>query len=240
MKKFEAVGVKFRDAGKIYDYLPANIDCVMNEKVVIESDKGEDMGTVMVLKREIEVEDNQEMKSLIRKATAEDIEKSENNKKDVPKAFKECRKLLKEAKLDMKLIACEFSLDRSKLTYFFTAEGRVDFRQLVKDLARVFKTRIEMRQIGVRDATKMLGGFGLCGREFCCASFLHKFDNISIKMAKKQNLILNPIKISGVCGRLMCCLVFEKDGYNAEHLYIDKDKVVVEDIPEEIVIIDKD
>ena len=239
MKKFEAVGVKFRDAGKVYDYLPVNIDCLINDKVVIESDKGEDMGIVMVLKREVEVEDNQEMKSLIRKATAEDIEKDENNKKDVPKAFKECRKLLKEAKLDMKLIACEYSLDRSKLTYFFTAEGRVDFRQLVKDLARVFKTRIEMRQIGVRDATKMLGGIGLCGREFCCASFLHKFDNISIKMAKKQNLILNPIKISGVCGRLMCCLVFEKDGYNAEHLYIDKDKAA-EEVIDDFVIVDKD
>ncbi len=239
MKKFEAVGVKFRDAGKVYDYLPKNIDCVINEKVVIEADKGEDIGIVMVLKREIEVEDNQEMKSLIRKATAEDIEKDENNKKDVPKAFKECRTLLKEAKLDMKLITCEFSLDRSKLTYFFTAEGRVDFRQLVKDLARIFKTRIEMRQIGVRDATKMLGGFGLCGREFCCASFLHKFDNISIKMAKKQNLILNPIKISGVCGRLMCCLVFEKDGYNAEHLYVDKDKVA-DEVIDDFVIVDKD
>ncbi|MDE7168686.1 MAG: hypothetical protein K2N67_00645, partial [Mucispirillum sp.] len=157
--------------------------------------------------------DNQEMKNILRLATDEDMKMREENLKDEPHAFEVCKKMASESGLDMKLLAAEYCLDRSKITFYFTSDGRVDFRQLVRDLARVFRTRIEMRQIGVRDATKMIGGFGLCGREFCCSNFLRHFDNISIKMAKNQNLIMNPNKISGVCGRLMCCLMFEKEQY---------------------------
>lgn len=215
MKQYEAIGIKFRRTGKIYDFLSNGVELVKGDFVIIEVDKGEDIAEVILPLRTIEVDDSQEMKPIISKATDEDIAKVKANAADEPKAFKECKRLIDIEKLDMKLLFCEYTLDRSKLTFYFTAEGRIDFRQLVKELAKLFRTRIEMRQIGVRDATKMLGGFGLCGREFCCTSFLRKFDNISIKMAKNQNLILNPNKISGVCGRLMCCLMFEKEQYDS-------------------------
>ncbi len=213
MKQYEAVGVMFKRAGKVYDFLSGGLPLAKGDFVVVESDKGEDLAEVAVAPRVISVQDDQQMKAILRQATENDIKENEKNSRDEEKAFEICKKMAVTGGLEMKLLSAEYSLDRSKLTFYFTADGRVDFRQLVRDLARVFRTRIEMRQIGVRDATKMIGGFGLCGREFCCSCFLRRFDNISIKMAKNQNLILNPNKISGVCGRLMCCLMFEKDQY---------------------------
>lgn len=216
VKEYNAVGVIFKRAGKVYDFLCDGFDLKHGDNVVVESDKGEDMARVCIAPRIISVPDEQVMKGILRIANEEDLKAKEQNLKDEPKAFDVCKKLASDAGLDMKLLSAEYCLDRSKITFYFTSEGRVDFRQLVRDLARVFRTRIEMRQIGVRDATKMVGGFGLCGRELCCTNFLRRFDNISIKMAKNQNLIMNPNKISGVCGRLMCCLMFEKEQYDCE------------------------
>lgn len=216
MKKVNAIGVAFKPAGKIYDFLSCGVEAKYGDKVIVETEKGEDMANVIHGPREITVDDRAEMKNVIRKATDEDFLRKKENSADEPAAFKECKKFVEQHNLDMKLLRAEYTLDKSKLTFFFTADGRIDFRQLVRDLARVFRTRIEMRQVGVRDATKMIGGFGLCGKEFCCSTFLRKFDNISIKMAKDQNLILNPTKISGVCGRLMCCLMFEKEAYDGD------------------------
>lgn len=216
MKEYNACGVLFKRAGKVYDFLCDGFEIKVGDNVVVESDKGEDMARVCIAPRNISVPEEQVMKSILRIATEEDLRAKEQNLKDEPKAFEVCKKLSSDAGLDMKLLSAEYCLDRSKITFYFTSEGRVDFRQLVRDLARVFRTRIEMRQIGVRDATKMVGGFGLCGRELCCTNFLRRFDNISIKMAKNQNLIMNPNKISGVCGRLMCCLMFEKEQYDCE------------------------
>ena len=213
MKKVNATGVAFKPAGKIYDFLSNGVESKFGDKVIVETEKGEDMANVIYSDREIEVDPKADMKKLVRLATDEDITNKNKNMEEEPDAFKKCKEFVLEHKLDMKLLKAEYTLDRSKLTFFFTADGRIDFRALVRDLARVFRTRIEMRQVGVRDATKMIGGFGLCGKEFCCSTFLRKFDNISIKMAKDQNLILNPTKISGVCGRLMCCLMYEKDVY---------------------------
>ncbi len=218
MKKYNATGVAFKTAGKIYDFLTNDVKAKVGDLVIVETEKGEDIAKVILPDREIEVDDSQVMKKLIRVANEDDIANLEKNKEEEPKAFIECKKLIKEHGLEMKLLKAEYTLDRTKLTFYFTADGRIDFRQLVRDLARIFRTRIEMRQVGVRDATKMLGGFGVCGKEFCCSTYLRQFDNISIKMAKDQNLILNPGKISGVCGRLMCCLMFEKDIYDDEVL----------------------
>lgn len=216
MKEYKAIGVMFKRAGKVYDFLCDGFEVKSGDYVVVESDKGEDIAKVCTSLREISVPDEQVMKNILRVANEDDMKNNEQNMKDEPKAFEVCKKLALDAGLDMKLLAAEYCLDRSKITFYFTSEGRIDFRQLVRDLARVFRTRIEMRQIGVRDATKMIGGFGLCGRELCCTNFLRRFDNISIKMAKNQNLIMNPNKISGVCGRLMCCLMFEKEQYDCE------------------------
>jgi cell fate regulator YaaT (PSP1 superfamily) len=218
VKKYNATGVAFKTAGKIYDFLTNDVKAKVGDLVIVETEKGEDIAKVILPDREIEVDDSQVMKKLIRVANEDDIVNLEKNKEEEPKAFIECKKLIKEHGLEMKLLKAEYTLDRTKLTFYFTADGRIDFRQLVRDLARIFRTRIEMRQVGVRDATKMLGGFGVCGKEFCCSTYLRQFDNISIKMAKDQNLILNPGKISGVCGRLMCCLMFEKDIYDDEVL----------------------
>jgi len=216
VKKVNAIGVAFKPAGKIYDFLSCGVQAQFGDKVIVETEKGEDMANVILGPRDIDVDEKAEMKNVIRKATEQDHELKKQNMAEEPAAFEECRKLVVQHNLDMKLLKAEYTLDRSKLTFFFTADGRIDFRQLVRDLARVFRTRIEMRQVGVRDATKMIGGFGLCGKEFCCSTFLRKFDNISIKMAKDQNLILNPTKISGVCGRLMCCLMYEKEAYDGD------------------------
>ncbi len=214
MKEIEVTGVAFKPAGKIYDFLSCGIETKHGEHVVVETEKGEDIAAVILSPRPMVIKNMDEMKKVIRKATEEDYARRAKNIEEEPAAFAECKELVVKHNLDMKLLKAEYTLDRSKLTFFFTSDGRVDFRALVRDLARVFRTRIEMRQVGVRDATKMLGGFGLCGKEFCCSTFLRKFDNISIKMAKDQNLILNPTKISGVCGRLMCCLLYEKESYS--------------------------
>ncbi|MCB4204768.1 stage 0 sporulation family protein [Deferribacterales bacterium Es71-Z0220] len=214
MKKVNATGVVFKRAGKIYDFLTNGVQLKRGDFAIIETEKGEDLATVVFPDREIIPAEGQEFKKIIRKATEQDIENLKKNREEEPKALEECKKLVEQHGLEMKLLKAEYTLDRTRVTFYFTADGRVDFRQLVRDLARIFKTRIEMRQVGVRDATKILGGFGICGREFCCSTFLRNFDNISIKMAKDQNLLLNPGKISGVCGRLMCCLMYEKDGYD--------------------------
>jgi len=214
VKKVNATGVVFKKAGKIYDFLTNGVQLKRGDFAIIETEKGEDLAIVVFPDREIVPAEGQEFKKIIRKATDQDIENLKKNRKEEPQALEECKKLVEQNGLDMKLLKAEYTLDRTRITFYFTADGRVDFRQLVRDLARVFKTRIEMRQVGVRDATKILGGFGICGREFCCSTFLRNFDNISIKMAKDQNLLLNPGKISGVCGRLMCCLMYEKDGYD--------------------------
>jgi len=216
VKKYRATGVAFKKAGKVYDFLTNGVELKVGDFAIVETEKGEDIAVVVYPDREIEVPDEQVMKNILRKATEEDLKRASDNRKDEPEAFKECKKLVKEHGLPMKLLRAEYTLDRKKLTFYFTADGRIDFRQLVKDLARVFKTRIEMRQVGIRDATKILGGFGICGRDLCCATFLRHFDNISIKMAKDQNLLLNPSKISGICGRLMCCLMYEKDLYDEQ------------------------
>jgi cell fate regulator YaaT (PSP1 superfamily) len=214
VEKVNATGVVFKRAGKIYDFLTNGVQLKRGDFAIIETEKGEDLATVVFPDREITPAEGQEFKKIIRKATEQDIENLKKNREEEPKALEECKKLVEQHGLEMKLLKAEYTLDRTRVTFYFTADGRVDFRQLVRDLARIFKTRIEMRQVGVRDATKILGGFGICGREFCCSTFLRNFDNISIKMAKDQNLLLNPGKISGVCGRLMCCLMYEKDGYD--------------------------
>lgn len=212
MKKINCTGVCFKKAGKIYEFLSEGVILKRGDFAVIETDKGEDIATVVFPDREIDVNESQEMKKIIRKATEEDLANLRKNREDEPQALVLCRDAVEKNGLVMKLLRAEYTLDRSRVTFYFTADGRVDFRQLVRDLARIFKTRIEMRQVGVRDATKILGGFGICGKDLCCATFLRHFDNISIKMAKDQNLLMNPGKISGVCGRLMCCLMYEKDG----------------------------
>jgi len=216
VKRYRATGVAFKRAGKIYDFLTNGVELKTGDFVIVETEKGEDIAVVVYPDREIEVPDDQIMKNIIRKATPEDIKNAAENRKDEPEAFRECKNLIQEHGLPMKLLRAEYTLDRKKLTFYFTADGRIDFRQLVRDLARIFKTRIEMRQVGIRDATKILGGFGICGRDLCCATFLRHFDNISIKMAKDQNLLLNPSKISGICGTLMCCLMYEKDLYDEQ------------------------
>ncbi|MEC9491382.1 PSP1 domain-containing protein [Flexistipes sp.] len=213
MKNVKATGVAFKRAGKIYDFLSNSVDLKRGDFAVIETEKGEDIASVIIPPREMSVADEQGMKKILRKAAEEDLNRLEENRKEEQKTFEICKEMINSHGLQMKLLKSEYTLDRTRLTFYFTAEGRIDFRQLVRDLAREFKTRIELRQVGVRDATKILGGFGICGKEFCCSTFLRKFDNISIKMAKDQNLILNPGKISGVCGRLMCCLMYEKDLY---------------------------
>lgn len=213
MKKLNVTGLAFKRAGKIYDFLTNDILLKRGDFAVIETEKGEDIAVVVVPTRESEIPKDQSMKKILRKADENDLKRLEENRLDENKTFSECKEMIKKHQLPMKLLKAEYTLDKTRLTFYFTAEGRIDFRQLVRDLARIFRTRIELRQVGVRDATKILGGFGICGKEFCCSTFLRRFDNISIKMAKDQNLILNPGKISGVCGRLMCCLMYEKDLY---------------------------
>ncbi len=209
------IGIRFKDVGKIY-YFDAN-GIVADEgcKLIVETARGIEMGDVVLKNFEIDGKSlNQPLKKVIRKATAEDIKKAEANKAKEADALKLCSKKIKEHKLDMKLTGAEYAFDGSKLLFYFTADGRIDFRDLVKDLAFVFKTRIELRQIGVRDEAKMLGGLGICGRGLCCSSFLEEFAPVSIKMAKEQSLSLNPTKISGTCGRLMCCLKYEEEAYH--------------------------
>ncbi|NLM48958.1 MAG: stage 0 sporulation family protein [Epulopiscium sp.] len=207
------IGVRFRRAGKIYYFDPDGLDIKVGDHVIVETIRGIEYGTVVITNREISEEELvAPLKKVIRIATPEDDEKEKENRVKEVEAFDICKQKIKEHGLEMKLIDVEFTFD-NKIMFYFTAEGRIDFRELVKDLAAIFKTRIELRQIGVRDETKMMGSLGICGRPLCCSSFLCEFQPVSIKMAKDQNLSLNPTKISGVCGRLMCCLKFEEETY---------------------------
>jgi len=208
------VGVRFKRAGKIYYFDPAEFEINIDDNVIVETARGIEFGHAVVGIREVNDEDIvAPLKKVIRVATAEDeIHAADNSKKEI-EAFNICQQKIKNHNLVMKLIDVEYTFDNNKILFYFTAEGRVDFRELVKDLASVFKTRIELRQIGVRDESKMVGGLGVCGRALCCNSFLGEFQPVSIKMAKEQGLSLNPTKISGTCGRLMCCLKYEQDAY---------------------------
>ncbi len=210
----EVIGVRFRPNGKIYFFAPNGIELEVGDAVIVETARGVEYGKVVLGKREIE-EGNitSTLKPVIRKATPEDDKKNEANKAKCKSAFDICLEKIAKHGLEMKLIDVEYTFDNNKVLFYFTADGRIDFRELVKDLASVFKTRIELRQIGVRDETKILGGIGICGRELCCHKHLSDFVPVSIKMAKEQNLSLNPTKISGVCGRLMCCLKNEQETY---------------------------
>ena len=210
----KVIGVRFRTAGKIYFFDPGKLNIKRNDHVIVETARGIEYGTVVGNPRE--VEDNkviQPLKPVLRIATERDDEQEANNKLKEKEAFKICLEKIRKHNLEMKLIDAEYTFDNNKVLFYFTADGRIDFRELLKDLASVFKTRIELRQIGVRDETKILGGIGICGRELCCHSHLSEFVPVSIKMAKEQNLSLNPTKISGVCGRLMCCLKHEEETY---------------------------
>lgn len=210
----KVVGVRFKKAGKIYYFNPVDMNIQKDTYVVVETARGVEFGECVIGIKEISEEDIvAPLKSVLRIATEEDINKHFNNKDKEKEAFEICLKKIQEHELTMKLIDVEYTFDNNKVIFYFTADGRVDFRELVKDLATIFKTRIELRQIGVRDEAKMLGGLGPCGRSMCCSTFLGDFASVSIKMAKEQNLSLNPTKISGICGRLMCCLNYEQSTY---------------------------
>lgn len=208
------VGVRFKRPGKIYFFDSGNLKLNYHDKVIVETSMGEDLGEVASYKRNMP-EDNlaNPLKKIIRIATSKDLKHYDENKKKEEEAFRICEEKIKKYKLDMHLIDVEYTFDNTKILFYFTADGRIDFRDLVKELASIFKTRIELRQIGVRDEVKRIGGNGVCGRELCCCSFLSDFETVSIKMAKEQNIALNPSKISGNCGRLMCCLKYEQEVY---------------------------
>ena len=210
----EVIGVRFKKVGKIYYFDPNGEQLPVGEQVIVETARGIECGEIAISNRMVDDDSVvKPLKPVIRVATAEDKRRIAENAEKEKKAFKLCSEKIEKHKLDMKLVDVEYTFDNNKILFYFTAEGRVDFRELVKDLASVFKTRIELRQIGVRDEAKMLGGLGICGRPFCCASFLGEFQPVSIKMAKEQGLSLNPTKISGTCGRLMCCLKYEQNAY---------------------------
>lgn len=210
----KVVGVRFRNAGKIYYFGPGDLKLHAGTHVIVETARGVEMGTVMTEPKTVpENEVVQPLKPVIRIATEADEKTAQKNEEKEKEAFKICLEKIAKHKLNMKLVEAEYTFDNNKLLFYFTADGRIDFRELVKDLAAVFRTRIELRQIGVRDETKIMGGIGICGRGLCCSTYLSEFVPVSIKMAKEQNLSLNPTKISGVCGRLMCCLKNEEDTY---------------------------
>ena len=210
----KVVGVRFRTAGKIYYFDPQDYEITLGSHVIVETARGVEFGTVMIAPKELEPEQVvQPLKPVIRVATPDDEKTEAKNRQKEKEAFKICLGKIQKHKMEMKLVDAEYTFDNNKLLFYFTADGRIDFRELVKDLASVFRTRIELRQIGVRDETKILGGIGICGRPLCCNTFLAEFAPVSIKMAKEQNLSLNPAKISGVCGRLMCCLKNEEETY---------------------------
>ncbi|MBQ8782925.1 MAG: stage 0 sporulation family protein [Clostridia bacterium] len=213
----EVVGVRFKEVGKVYYFDPDGHTLKKGDRVIVETARGVECGEIAMDNRDVNDEEIvKPLKKLLRIATEDDLKKVEENKEKEKKAFEICEKKILKHKIDMKLVDIEYTFDNSKILFYFTADGRVDFRELVKDLASVFHTRIELRQIGVRDESKMLGGIGICGRPFCCGSFLGDFQPVTVKMAKEQGLSLNPTKISGTCGRLMCCLKYEQDAY--EHL----------------------
>ena len=208
------IGVRFRPAGKIYFFAPGKYNIHTGDKVIVETARGVEFGTVVTGQRDVEDDKiTQPLKPVIRIATQDDIRKEEKNREKEKEAFGICLEKIRKHGLEMKLIDAEYTFDNNKVLFYFTADGRIDFRELVKDLASVFRTRIELRQIGVRDETKIRGGIGICGRPLCCNTYLSEFAPVSIKMAQEQNLSLNPSKISGVCGRLMCCLTNEEETY---------------------------
>ncbi len=210
----KVIGVRFRKAGKVYYFDPAGMEIQTGDHVIVETSRGIEFGEVVLGIREVEEKKViQPLKAVIRMANKNDEETEQKNKVREKEAFQICLEKIRKHQLEMKLIDAEYTFDNNKLLFYFTADGRIDFRELVKDLASVFKTRIELRQIGVRDETKIMGGIGICGRPLCCHSYLSEFVPVSIKMAKEQNLSLNPTKISGVCGRLMCCLKNEEETY---------------------------
>lgn len=210
----EVISVKFKETGRAYYFSPAGKNLKAGDKVIVETQNGNEFGTVSEGNHKVDDENVvQPLKKMLRFANEKDYKKLEDNKKKEVEAFSFCERLVAQHKLDMKLVEVEYSFDGGKIVFFFTSEGRVDFRELVKDLAAKFHTRIELRQIGVRDEAKMLGGIGICGQPYCCKRFLNDFQPVSIKMAKEQGLSLNPTKISGSCGRLMCCLKYEQDAY---------------------------
>lgn len=222
-KVIKVVGVRFKKAGKIYYFDPMDLKINQDEKVIVETARGMEFGIAVVLEKKVRDDEIvSPLKPILRIATEEDISQSAENKILAHEAYKLCEEKVKEHNLDMFLVDAEYTFDRNKLIFYFTAEGRVDFRDLVKDLAAVFRTRIELRQIGVRDEAKSIGGLGCCGKPLCCSTWLGEFQPVSIKMAKDQGLSLNPTKISGVCGRLFCCLKYEHETYEA----------VLEDMPE--------
>ena len=206
--------MRFKDVGKVYYFDPGEETLKKGDKVIVETARGIECGEVAMENREVAEESIvRPLKKMIRKANEADLKKVKQNEKLEKNAFEICLKKIADHKLDMKLVDVEYTFDNNKILFYFTADGRVDFRELVKDLASVFRTRIELRQIGVRDEAKMLGGLGICGKPFCCSTFLGEFQPVSIKMAKEQGLSLNPVKISGTCGRLMCCLKYEQAAY---------------------------
>ncbi len=211
------IGVRFRKPGKIYFFDSENHDVKNKDKVIVETAMGQELGEVAITNRSMPEEKlKTPLKPIIRIANNKDIKHYEDNKNKEKEALKICEEKIKEHKLDMHLVDASYTFDNTKLLFYFTADGRIDFRELVKDLASIFKTRIELRQIGVRDQIRRIGGNGVCGRELCCCTFLNEFDTVSIKMAKEQNIALNPTKISGNCGRLMCCLRYEQEAYESK------------------------
>ena len=212
----QVIGVRFKPAGKIYYFDSNNLDIHLDDGVIVETSRGKEYGYAVLFPKNPKIEGDDPLKPIIRKATMKDMAQLEQNKEREKSAFGICLKKIEKYKIPMKLLRVEYTFDRNKIVFFFTSEGRVDFRELVKDLASVFHTRIELRQVGVRDEAKQVSGIGSCGRPLCCATFLGEFAPVSIKMAKNQGLSLNPSKISGVCGRLMCCLRYENDQYEVD------------------------
>ncbi|MGN0559918.1 MAG: stage 0 sporulation family protein [Candidatus Fimenecus sp.] len=213
----EVVGIRFKEVGKVYYFDPDGMQFKKGDRAVVETARGVECGEIAMENREVDdSEIVKPLKRIVRPANENDLRVVRENREKEKKAFGICEEKIRAHNLDMKLVDVEYTFDGSKILFYFTADGRVDFRELVKDLAGVFRTRIELRQIGVRDESKMVGGFGMCGRPFCCSTFLGDFQPVSIKMAKEQGLSLNPVKISGTCGRLMCCLKYEQEAY--EHL----------------------
>ena len=211
MKK--VVGVRFKHANKTYYFDPNGIDVEIGDKVGVETARGMELGTVIFKDKELSKKHDMDVKPILRMANERDLANQNRSKSEKAEAMRLCKEKIKSHDLDMKLVDVEYTLDNSKIIFYFTSDGRVDFRELVKDLAAIFRIRIELRQIGVRDEAKMIGGIGSCGRSLCCSKWLNEFQPVSIKMAKTQNLSLNPAKISGICGRLMCCLNYENDNY---------------------------
>ncbi|MBA7634298.1 hypothetical protein ES703_41881 [subsurface metagenome] len=212
----EIVGIRFRRAGKVYYFDPADIALEVNDHVIIETSRGLELGRVVIAPRQVLANETIEpLRPVVRKAEPEDAERAHELEEKAEEALIECGKMIGELQLSMKLLSAEYSLDGSRLTFLFSAEERVDFRELVRQLTKRFKVRVELRQIGSRDEAKLIGGFGRCGRPLCCMSFISEFDPVSIRMAKEQQLPLNPMKISGICGRLMCCLSYESEQYHA-------------------------